>query len=161
MAYKNKTYVAFHYGKAGNFNDGDKHYYHLMDAWSENEKMDFEFYNAHEINRIMSSSLDSTIESSLQERLRNTKLMILLMGQESKNRRWVKWELEQAIAREIPILVVDVTRKSNEINIGLLPDCLFKHRFGYTYYDQGKIQSGMKDWMTRHSSVQMGHHLTY
>lgn len=161
MAYKNKTYVAFHYGKKGITGDGDKSYYYTLEMWRRNDKIDFSFYDAHEITNIMEKSGEQTIKSSLQERLRNTKIMILLMGEKSKNRPWVKWELEQAISRDIPLIVVDVTRKSNEINHDLLPKCLIDYKFAYTYFEKDRIVEAMDKWFERHSKVDLGKHEKY
>ena len=49
MAYRNKTYVAF---------DGDKdiHYYYLMRAWKDNDNVDFNFYDAHDLNTALDTS---------------------------------------------------------------------------------------------------------
>ncbi|NBS70289.1 molecular chaperone Tir, partial [bacterium] len=42
MPYRNKTYVCFD-------GDNDIRYYRLMQAWRDNERFDFNFYNAHDL----------------------------------------------------------------------------------------------------------------
>ena len=61
MAYRNKTYIAF---------DGDKDmsYYRLMTAWSANERFDFEFHNAHDLNTARDTSQEESIKRQLRER---------------------------------------------------------------------------------------------
>ena len=53
MAYRNKTYVCFDA-------DQDMKYYNMLIAWSENDKFDFEIYNAHEINNLRKHSSEET-----------------------------------------------------------------------------------------------------
>jgi len=43
MSYKNKTYVAFD-------GDNDIKYYRTMQMWKENEHIEFDFYDAHDLN---------------------------------------------------------------------------------------------------------------
>jgi MTH538 TIR-like domain (DUF1863) len=71
MAYTNKTYVCFDA-------DSDILYYNLMKAWKENDKIEFNFHNAHEINNLRDGSSEATIKAKLRERLQNTKVLVLL-----------------------------------------------------------------------------------
>ncbi len=96
--YTNKTYVAFDA-------DNDIRYYRLMQAWKKNDNTSFNFYDAHDLNNLMSYSSEETIKAKLAERLRNTKVFILLVGNTTKNLyKFVRWEVEQAIKRNIPII---------------------------------------------------------
>ncbi len=61
MGYKNKTFVSFA--------SEDIHFYRLMCAWKENEKIAFDFHNAHDINVARDSSQAETINRRLRERL--------------------------------------------------------------------------------------------
>ena len=74
MAYRNKTYVCFDA-------DQDIKYYRILLAWSENDNFDFEIYNAHEINNLRNNSSEETIKGKLLERLKNSKVMIVLVGE--------------------------------------------------------------------------------
>lgn len=80
MAYRNKSYVCF---------DGDKDmsYYRLMTAWHANEKFDFEMLNAHDLNTARDSSQEESIKRQLRERFANSKELIVLIGESTKNRR--------------------------------------------------------------------------
>jgi len=102
MAYRNKTYVAF---------DGDKdiHYYYLMKAWRNSKHTDFNFYDAHEINSARDTSQEESIKRQLRERLNNAGLFVLLIGESTRYLyKFVKWEIEQAILRDIPIIAVNL-----------------------------------------------------
>lgn len=98
MAYRNKVYVAMDA-------DNDLLYYRLMCAWKQNDNSNFYFYDAHDINTILDKSEES-IKRGLQERFRNTKVFVLLVGEHTKYKyKFVRWEIEQAIKRNIPCKV--------------------------------------------------------
>lgn len=105
MSYRNKTYVAFD-------GDTDMWAYRLMTAWKSNTNMDFNFYNAHDLNTARDSSTEESIKSQLRERMANAKQMILLVGENTKNlRKFVPWEIELARKKDIPIIVVNLNKK--------------------------------------------------
>lgn len=107
MAYRNKTYVCFDA-------DQDMNYYTMLLAWSENDKFDFEIYNAHEINNLRKYSNEETIKRKLFERLKNSKVMIVLVGEKTKNLyKYVRWEIEKAIELDIPIIAVNIVKNSD------------------------------------------------
>lgn len=102
MAYRNKTFVSFD-------GDTDMHYYRLMTAWHQNDNSPFNFYNAHELNQARDTSLEASIKAQLAIRLQNTKVFVLLVGERTQYLyKFVRWEIEQAIARELPIIAVNL-----------------------------------------------------
>lgn len=104
MAYKNKVYVSMDA-------DNDLHYYYLMKAWKQNDNTEFNFYDAHDINNILDKSEES-IKRGLQERFRNTKVFVLLVGEHTRYLyKYVRWEIEEAIKRELPCIVVNLNGK--------------------------------------------------
>ena len=107
MAYKNKIYVCFDA-------DEDMDYYNLLKAWNKNENFDFLMYNAHELNNLRDGSKEQTIKRKLKERLDNSKLMIVLIGKNTKYLyKYVRWEIEQAIELDIPIIAVNIVKDSD------------------------------------------------
>lgn len=107
MAYRNGTYVAFH--ADGNNTPGktDIDYYYLLRAWSENPDDDFTMVNSHEkVAAVRDSSSKETLRRSLHARLTNSKNLILIIGETTKNDKdWVPFEIEQAVDKyEIPII---------------------------------------------------------
>ena len=105
MAYRNKTYIAFD-------GDNDIRYYWLMKAWKYNQTdffQQFNFFDAHDINTARDSSLEETIKRRLKERLNESKLFVLLVGEQTRYLfRFVRWEIEQAISMDLPIIVVNL-----------------------------------------------------
>jgi len=117
MGYRNKTYVIF---------DGDKDMwgYGFMKGWKKNENVDFDFYNAHEINKLLDGSSEDTVKRKLRERLANTKQAIVLIGDSTKNLyRYVKWEFETCIDLGIPIVAVNLNGK-RQMDPNLCPPCI-------------------------------------
>lgn len=107
MAYRNKIYVCFDA-------DEDMNYYNLLKAWNKNEDFDFLMYNAHELNNLRDGSKEQTIKRKLKERLDNSKLMIVLIGKNTKYLyKYVRWEIEKAIELDIPIIAVNIVEDSN------------------------------------------------
>lgn len=105
MTYTNKAYIAFDA-------DNDIRYYRLMQAWKNNEHHSFGFNDAHDLNNLRHYSSEETIKNKLQERLRNTKVFILLVWENTRYLyKFVRWEIEQAIKKGIPIVVVNLNWK--------------------------------------------------
>jgi hypothetical protein len=102
MAYRNKTYVAFD-------GDNDIHWYRLMLAWSENERFSLSFANAHDLNSARDSSQEESIKRQLRERFANSKLLVVLIGNNTRYlTKFVKWEIETAIRLGLPIIGVNL-----------------------------------------------------
>lgn len=105
MAYQNKTFVSFD-------GDSDIHYYRLMTAWKQHDHIPFNFYNAHELNSARDTSTEASIKAQLAERLRNSKLFVILIGATTRYLyKFVRWEIEQAISRGMPIVAVNLNGK--------------------------------------------------
>jgi len=107
MAYRNGTYVAFHAEGTNEPGKSDMDYYNLLRAWSANPDVDFTMVNSHEkASAVRESSKRATLRSSLQERLRNSKNMVLIIGETTRlDTDWVPFEIEQALdTYAIPII---------------------------------------------------------
>ncbi|MEM6912168.1 MAG: TIR domain-containing protein [Verrucomicrobiota bacterium] len=72
MAYRNKTFVSFA--------SEDIKSYRLMTAWKANKKIDFNFYDAHDLNTARDPGHPDTIKRRLRERLANAKQIVLLVS---------------------------------------------------------------------------------
>jgi hypothetical protein len=78
MPYRNKTFVSFASEDIGS--------YRLMTAWREHQHIDFDFYDAHDLNTARDTSSVETIERRLSERLANTKQVVMLIGDVTKSK---------------------------------------------------------------------------
>jgi len=145
MAYTNKIYVAFDA-------DNDIRYYRLMQAWKQSDHTSFNFYDAHDLNNLMPYSTEETIRAKLRDRLLNTKLFILLVGENTKYLyKFVKWEIEQAIKREIPIIVVNLNGKRSK-DSSLCPTVLNNHLVLHLSFKQKIIEKAINEWPALHAS---------
>ncbi|RZJ82274.1 MAG: molecular chaperone Tir [Chryseobacterium sp.] len=91
--------------------DGDKdmHHYRLMTAWNSNPKFNFNFHNAHDLSQARDSSSEETIKRSLRYRLRSSDILIVLVGESTKNLyKFVRWEIEVAIELGLPIICINL-----------------------------------------------------
>lgn len=139
MAYTNKTYVAFDA-------DNDIRYYRLMQAWKQNDNSPFNFYDAHDLNNLMSWASEQTIKDKLQERLRNTKVFILLVGEKTRFlHKFVRWEIEQAIKRNLPIIVVNLNGKRYKDD-NLCPAILDDELAVHVSFNQKIISKALNEW---------------
>jgi hypothetical protein len=146
MAYKNKTYVAFDA-------DSDIHYYRLMQAWKQNDNTYFDFfYDAHTINDIRSWSTEASIKQGLRERMLNSKVFVLLVGEKTRfQNTYVRWEIEQALKLDLPIIVVyvDGARSMDEKKCPLiLRDKLAIH----VSFNRAIMQYALEHWPAKHVS---------
>ncbi len=104
MAYRNKVYVSMDA-------DNDLHYYYLMKAWKQSDNTEFDFHDAHDINTITDKS-EKSIKEGLQKRFRNTKVFVLLVGESTRYLyKYVRWEIEEAVKRGLPCIVVNINGK--------------------------------------------------
>lgn len=107
MAYRNGTYVAFHADGTNIPGQSDISYYNLMKAWTAKTDDDFTMINSHDkACAVRDSSLHATLRRSLLERLRNSKNMVLIVGETTRfDTDWVPYEIRMAVDMyEIPII---------------------------------------------------------
>jgi len=143
MAYRNKTYVAF---------DGDRdiNYYYLMKAWKANDSIEFDFHDAHDLNYARDSSEEESIKRQLRERMQNSKIFLLLVGTNTKYlTKFVKWEIESAIRRDLPIIVVNLNDKRS-IDNSLCPSSLDGILSIHIPFKKEIIQYAIDNWPSSH-----------
>jgi hypothetical protein len=145
MAYRNKTYVCFDA-------DNDIHFYRLMTAWKENEKIAFDFQNAHEINNLLPTSSEDTIKRKLRERLQNTKVLMVLIGEHTKNLyKYVRWEIEYAIEKDIPRIGVNLNKK-RVLDEDLCPPVMRDELAVHVPFGQKILDYALNNWPASHAA---------
>ena len=138
MAYRNKTYVSMDA-------DHDLHYYYLMKAWKQNDNTPFNFYDAHDINTILDKSEES-IKRGLQERFRNTKVFILLVGEHTRYLyRYVRWEIQEALKRGLPCIVVNLNGKRS-MDSQRCPAIIRNELAVHISYNAKILQHALENW---------------
>jgi len=104
MSYRNKTYVAFA--------SEDIRLYRLMEAWRENDKIDFNFYDAHDLFVARDTSTRDTIKRRLRERLKNAKQVVLIGSADAKkkggdNYSFLAHEIDVIQEFDLPIVIAN------------------------------------------------------
>ncbi len=151
MSYRNKTYIIFDA-------DNDMKDYRLMTAWKENKKIDFNFHNAHDVYSVNKNHMDKLraidkkegtsreetyIKGKLKERLNDTKQVLVLVGDSTKDLyKFVRWEIEIAIEMDIPIIAVNLNKKS-EVHDGTPAILKDKAYFASTSFKMDKIKEAL------------------
>jgi hypothetical protein len=146
MAYRNKTYICFDA-------DIDMNYYNLLKAWSANEKIELEFHNSHDLNTIMPWSSEDTIKRNLRERMKNTKLLVVLIGEKTKNLfKYVRWEIELALNMDMPIIAVNLN-KVNGLDDLRCPPILKDKTVVHIPFTQEAMIHAMNHWDEQYKDV--------
>jgi len=103
MSYKDKTYVIFD-------GDNDMWAYAYMKGWKNNEKIDFDFNDSHDLKPLTSKAEnESYIKQRLRERLNSSKQFIVLVGDKTKNLyKFVRWEINIALSLDLPPIIVNL-----------------------------------------------------
>ena len=143
MAYKNKVFVSF---------DGDKdiHYYRLMRAWKQNDNSSFNFYDAHDVSSSRDTSTEETIKRSLRTRLNATKVFVLLVGEGTRYLyKFVRWEIEQALSLELPIIVVNLNGLKG-IDTHLCPSILRDELAMHISFKSAILQYALEKWSSQY-----------
>lgn len=99
MAYRNGTYIAFHAGGSTDPTASDIRYYQMLKAWHKNDGIEFKFINSHDkVSSVRDSSKKSTLRASLIERMKNSKNVVLIIGNTTRfDTDWVPFEIAYAI----------------------------------------------------------------
>jgi hypothetical protein len=137
--------------------DDDMDYYRALMMWKKNQKIDFNFENAHEINNIRDGSSEDTIKRKLRERMKHTDLLIVLIGENTKNLyKYVRWEIELALEKNFPIIGVNLNKKitfDHELCPAILRDEMAIH----VSFRAKILKYAMKNWPERHFILQREH----
>ena len=107
MSYRNKTYVAFA--------SEDIHCYRLMEAWRDNDHIDFDFLDAHDLYISRDTSAPETIKRNLRERMKNAKQIVLLGSAAGRRkggdgRSFLAHEIKVAIEFDLPIVIANLNQ---------------------------------------------------
>jgi hypothetical protein len=104
MSYRNKTYVAFA--------SENIHLYRLMEAWRDNDKIDFQFYDAHDLYISLDTSKPETIKTNLRERMKNVKQVVLIGTPEGKKKggdgkSFLAYEVSVMMEFDLPVVIAN------------------------------------------------------
>ncbi|MFN3558976.1 MAG: TIR domain-containing protein [Brevundimonas sp.] len=103
MTYKDPSYVIFD-------GDNDKWAYAFMKGWKANDRVDFDFRDAHDLDTMTGrAQSEEYVKARLRERMNNSKAAIVILGDSTKNLyKYVRWEIDLAKQIGLPIIVVNL-----------------------------------------------------
>lgn len=138
MSYRNKTYIIF---------DGDDiHNYRLMQAWKQNENIDFNFHDAHDVRQIRSVSLEESVKRGLRERFQTATQAVLLVGEHTRYLyQYVRWEIDVAQELELPIIVANLNGKRS-YNETLCPPIIRNYYAVHVSFQPAIIKYALDDF---------------
>lgn len=117
MSYRNKTYVAFA--------SEDIRHYRMMEAWRDNEHIDFDFYDAHDLHISRDTSSPETIKRNLRQRLKTAKQIILLGSTDCRIKgsdgvSFLAHEIAVILEFNLPVVVVNLDQ-DREVDRNYIP----------------------------------------
>ena len=90
------------------FSSTDIRCYRLMQAWKQNEHIDFNFTDCQLHNEVNSEN-EQYIKSKVRERINMAGKFVMLIGQDTKSKhKYVRWEAEVAIEKSCTIIGVNL-----------------------------------------------------
>lgn len=138
------TYIAFDA-------DTDIHYYRLMQAWTANPRFQFDFLNSHELTTIRSDSGEETIKRHLRERMKSSRGLVLLVGENTRSmKKYVPYEIDLAKEADLPIVVVNLNKK-RQMDTDRCPMRLQNHLAIHVGFYEPIIRFALENWLTWHS----------
>lgn len=114
MAYRNGTYIAFDGLGQTNPTLSDFKYYGSVQAWTANKNIDFKYVDSHDKTcAVRDSSLRTTLEARIRERLSNSKNMVVILSSDTrKTGSMLSYEIEKAVDYyKIPLIIAYVDCK--------------------------------------------------
>jgi MTH538 TIR-like domain (DUF1863) len=157
MSYRNKTYVAFA--------SEDIKYYRLMEAWRDNDHIDFSFFDAHDLYISRDTSKPETIKRNLSERMKNVKQFVFLGSAAAKRKggdgtSFLAYEVETMISLDLPVVIANLDG-DRTVDRGFIPKSLLDAEY-YTLsvsFQTKIIQYALDNYATNYmSSAKAGPH---
>lgn len=93
------------------FSSTDIRYYRLMQAWKNNEHIDFNFTDCQLATEINSNN-EQYIKNKCRQRINMAGKYVLLIGDDTRSKhKYVRWEAEVAIEKGCTIIGVNIDKK--------------------------------------------------
>ena len=124
-----------------------------MRAWKQSDSTRFNFYDAHDLMQARDTSMEESIKRSLALRLANTKVLIVLIGERTRYLyKFVRWELDQALRRDIPIIGVNLNGLRS-LDTSRCPPIIRDQLVAYISFKAAIIQYALENWPTEYHQL--------
>ena len=126
-----------------------------MRAWKQNDHTSFNFFDAHSLTQARDNSTEDSIKRSLSKRLANAKIVVSLIGENTRYLyKFLRWELEQAIRRDLPIVGVNLNgHRSQDSN--RCPPVIRDHLVVYVSFNAAIIQYALENWPGEYQKLRL------
>jgi len=103
------TYVIFD-------GDKDRYAYAYMRGWTVNDRVEFDFRDAHDVGTMTGrAQAEAYVKSELRKRMEASNQILVLVGESTKNlRKFVGWEIELALNLDAPMISTEAGRLKAE-----------------------------------------------
>ena len=147
MGYKDPTYVIFD-------GDEDRWAYAYMKGWKANEKIDFDFRDAHDLDTMTSRAQgEDYVKRNLRSRLSQSKTALVLIGAKTKNLfKFVRWEMEVALSLDLPIIAVNLGG-SRQMNSDNCPAIIRGACVVHIPFKQAAIRHALDNWPAEYARL--------
>jgi MTH538 TIR-like domain (DUF1863) len=140
MSYSDPTYVVFD-------GDEDKWAYAYMLGWKNNDRVDFNFNNAHDLDTMTARAQgEDYVKRNLKTRMKKSKSVLVLVGEKTKNlHKFVRWEMELALELGLPIIVANLNDKKN-VDAERCPPIIRNECVVHIPFKMKIIKHALDDW---------------
>jgi MTH538 TIR-like domain (DUF1863) len=90
--------------------------YAYMKGWKANNRIDFDFRDAHDMDTMTGRAQDEYyVKSKLRERMKQSHAALVLVGENTKNLyKFVRWELDLALDLNLPMIAANLSGKNRQ-----------------------------------------------
>ena len=99
---RKKIFISYYYEK-------EKTLKRLLSAWSKNKKFDIEFEDTS-ADISLNTKTDEDLGRELTRRIESSDLVLVIIGNKTHSRKWVKYEINEAVRLKKPIVAVKQSR---------------------------------------------------
>lgn len=141
---KQNVYVAFD-GK------NDFQEFKTFESWENESNYPYHFINGMEVALRLDKESDEQLKKKLSQLIDSCSTMIVLVTKTTKSfRRFVKWQIEYAIEKKIPIIVVN-TNFIRSVDYDRCPTKLKKALSLHIAYHHEVILYALENWPISHN----------
>lgn len=97
-----KIFISYYYDK-------DRALKRLLKAWNKNEKFDVEFEDVS-ADVSLTTRTDQELQTELTKRIQKADVVLVLVGSRTHTRKWVSYEIKEAVRLSKPIVAVKQKR---------------------------------------------------
>lgn len=134
--------------------DLDKWAYAFMKGWKTNNRVDFDFKDAHDLDGMTGRAQNEAyVKSNLRERMKHSAALIVIVGEKTKNLfKFLRWEIELAIELDLPIIVVNINGKT-QLDPDLCPPLLRDACAVHVPFNRSAIKHAIENWPSEYRGL--------